>query len=948
MTITVSCPRPGCGRRYRVEEERIGQVVVCRHCGERFLAEGCQPAIAPAQSPLETSVPGERGSPAASEAVPKQLGRFEVRRELGGGAFGAVYLAYDPALDRDVALKVPRAVVLKNAEARARFLREPKAAAQLRHPHIVPVYDAGSDGDHLYIASAYIEGKTLAEVMEQSPLGPAEAARIVFDLAEALHYAHETGIVHRDVKPANIMIDRQGQAMLMDFGLARIERAEEELTHDHAVMGTPAYMAPEQADGACGAVGPASDQYSLGVVLYELLCARRPFEGPPAVVIFNALHTVPEPPRAHRPDVPRDLETICLKAMARRSDDRYANCQELAQDLRRWLHDEPIRARKMGPLERAAKWARRNPVLACLTAIVTALALVSTISAGGLLVSRQQLAAALQSEQEQRELAQAETARAEGQARTAKEKSRIAEQQTRLARQREVEAQQQERVAKQALADLQREVDARNKAEAAQQAERQQRLKIAAELKVRETEVASSTAAADEAKRTAEAAAKETENARQERRKTAAEVPWFRYAQALTDAERLLERGKPADALAQLDACPKELRAWEWDFLRSLCQGGKAVEATLTRFAPPPRSLSNTRIKCCSLDEGGVLSLVAFLTTPPRSVIYRLVPTPQPVCVLPVGVPGNDDIAPTTLLSPGGRYLLFVSLRAWQVFDTTQERLLGQIKGVPVGVLSRRYPLPDAGIDPPWDTAFSRDGEMVLLQLGTTLSVGTLANPGLTMDIGRLKSQGSQLGPAGFTPDGLVAALVPGQEPNSIKLATWRVNLKSRQVAPADERPLALGSESLPATSRLVFSNDGRRMAVAKLVFDLADEPQVWRIPQPYCFAGFSPDGKRVILRRSPTWPTYGQPTALVASMPPVLYDAASGRELPPLKFLAAWQGHELNRDWTVAVRLVDKFASGGVSGFQGTPGDLAGQSLHLWVMPSPASPAPAGKTKRR
>jgi len=948
MTIIVSCPRPECGKRYRVEEERIGQIVVCRRCGQRFPAIADQATIDNAQSPGQTSAAAPSDSAAPPEPVPGQFGRFEVRKKIGGGAFGAVYLAYDPVLDREVALKVPRAAVLNSAEARARFLREPKAAAQLRHPHIVPVYDAGSDGDHLYIASAYIEGKTLADAMAQSPLDPAEAARIVFDLAEALHYAHETGVVHRDVKPANIMIDRQGQALLMDFGLARIERAEEELTHDHTVMGTPAYMAPEQADKAFGSVGPASDQYSLGVVLYELLCARRPFDGPPAVVIFNALHTVPDPPRAHQPSVPRDLETICLKAMARRSEDRYSNCQELAQDLRRWLHDEPIRARKMGPLERAAKWAKRNPVLAGLSALVVALAVVSTISAAGLLASRQQLAASLQSEQQQRELAQTETARAEEQTRTAEEKSRIAEIQTKLARQREGEAQQQERVAKQALADLQREVDARNKAEAAEKAERRQRLQIAEELKVRDTEVARSTAEADEARRTAEAAAKETEQALQERRKTAEEVPWFRYIHALSDAERLLERNQPA-ALAQLDACPKELRTWEWDFLRSLAQGGKPVEATVTRFPPPPRGLFlSTCISRCLLDDDGVLCLVRFWTRPSRSVIYQLAPAPRPVCVLPVGVPDDEESVTDILISPGGRYLLFVRLRTWQVFDTAQERLLGQIKGVPAGAgwLVQR----EAGVAPPWDSPFSRDGEMVLLQLGTTLSVAALANPAVTLDVGRLKSQTTGTSAVGFTPDGLIAALVPGATSGTAKLATWRADFKSRQVTAAAEKTLEVGGERLPWDCRLVFSEDGSRMVADSLVFQLVlpFERSFWRIPESHSFAGFSPDGKRVALRKRPSQPVYGQPAAPAAFGTVVLCDAASGRELPPLRFLTAWQGHELNRDWTMAVRLVDKLMSGAVSRVQGTGGELLGQSLHLWVMPSLASPAPAGKTRRR
>ena len=157
------------------------------------------------------------------------------------------------------------------------------------------------------------------------------------------------GVVHRDVKPANIMIDGRGEALLMDFGLARVASDEEKLTQDGSLMGTPAYMAPEQADASFGTVGPASDQYSLGVVLYELLCGQTPFSGPPAVLIHNALHQSPKPPGQVAASVPRDLETICLKAMGKKPAERYADCKALAEDLRRWLADEPITARRVGP-----------------------------------------------------------------------------------------------------------------------------------------------------------------------------------------------------------------------------------------------------------------------------------------------------------------------------------------------------------------------------------------------------------------------------------------------------------------------------------------------------------------------------------------------------------------------------------------------------------------------
>ncbi len=300
------------------------------------LRDGPGNTVSTSEPTAETSV--REGAPAPAVPHPAQLGRFEILEVLGEGAFGTVYRARDPQLDREVALKVPREGVLKTPEDRERFLREAKASATLNHPNICPVHEVGSVDGRDYIVMAYIEGKSLARIVKSGKIQARQAASAVRKLALALHEAHLKGIVHRDIKPANIMVNPRGEPVVMDFGLARRQNAgDARITHSGMIMGSPAYMSPEQARGDTDVIGPPSDIYSLGVVLYELLTGRRPFEGTVTEVLGKILHIVPDRPSKHRENLDAALEAICLKAMAKLPEDRYRSMRDLAAALGDYL-----------------------------------------------------------------------------------------------------------------------------------------------------------------------------------------------------------------------------------------------------------------------------------------------------------------------------------------------------------------------------------------------------------------------------------------------------------------------------------------------------------------------------------------------------------------------------------------------------------------------------------
>jgi tRNA A-37 threonylcarbamoyl transferase component Bud32 len=290
---------------------------------------------------------------------------YAIEGLLGRGGMGVVYKARHVALKRTVALKMIRAGVHAGDQERARFKAEAEAVARLQHPNIVQVFEVGEAGGCPFCALEFVEGGSLAQKLRGAPLPPREAAALVEALARGMHLAHARNVVHRDLKPANVLLAADGTPKITDFGLGRQLDTDSRATRDGAVMGTPSCMAPEQAFGRTHEAGPAADVYALGAILYECLTGRPPFKGATVGETLDQVRTQePVPPHELQPRTPRDLETVCLKCLRKEPERRYASAAELAAELGRFLRGEPVLARRVGRLERTARWARRNPALA--------------------------------------------------------------------------------------------------------------------------------------------------------------------------------------------------------------------------------------------------------------------------------------------------------------------------------------------------------------------------------------------------------------------------------------------------------------------------------------------------------------------------------------------------------------------------------------------------------
>jgi len=310
----------------------------------------------------EEAAPAANPAPGSGEAL--TFGKYELLGEIGRGGMGVIYKARQLDLDRTVAIKMILASNLASRAQVERFAAEARAMARLHHPNIVRVHETGAHQGQHYFVMEYITGQSLGELVRAGPLASEHAARLVALIARAVQHLHEQGIVHRDLKPSNILLDEQGQPYVTDFGLVKLVGASN-VTTTGAIVGTPAYMAPEQAIGRHENVGPWSDVYALGAILYELLTGRPPFQGETALdTLVQVIEGEPTRPRLLNPGLGRPLETICLKCLEKDPAERYASAAALAQDLERLLEGDAVEARQPGLRHLLRRWARREPALA--------------------------------------------------------------------------------------------------------------------------------------------------------------------------------------------------------------------------------------------------------------------------------------------------------------------------------------------------------------------------------------------------------------------------------------------------------------------------------------------------------------------------------------------------------------------------------------------------------
>ena len=370
----LDCPHCGVGIKIVDQHEQV----TCRNCGSSIQ--------------VSRSNQSQTGGSLTLQRQLQSLGRFELRDVLGRGGFGVVYRAFDSELKREVAIKLPRDGTFISDSDEQRFLREARHVAQLSHPNIVPVYEVGQDTETPYIVSEFIDGLTLSDLISERRLDSMESADMMAQIADAVAYAHQQKIIHRDLKPGNILLNHSLTPFVTDFGLARAEEGGEfTITEEGQVIGTPSYMSPEQISGKSDKISPLTDVYSLGVVFYRMLTGELPFRGSKKLMLHQIQFEDPRSPRTLNEKIPRDLETIALKAMSKEPAKRYDSAEAMATDLRNAVAGRPINARPVSRFEKFVRLCRRHPVsaslagLACLLLLVTAIGgIVWGIREGGL------------------------------------------------------------------------------------------------------------------------------------------------------------------------------------------------------------------------------------------------------------------------------------------------------------------------------------------------------------------------------------------------------------------------------------------------------------------------------------------------------------------------------------------------------------------------------------